>query len=83
MYKDILNDLSSILEEYKKVEKDFNLESKFKKGPKKVEKDLDIKRIKEKIQQLKDGKASLDELEELVKQLKGKDSEEYKAPEKK
>ena len=84
MYKDILDDLNSILEETKKVEKSFNLESKFKKNSsKKIEKDLDYKKIKEKIQQLEDGKASLEELKDLLKEFKNKDSRGSKDTEKK
>lgn len=77
-YKDILEELSSILEENKKIEKKFNLEDKFKKSSMKAEKDLDTKKIKEIIQRLKDGKASLEELEQALREHKKEDKKEEK-----
>lgn len=81
-YKDILEELNLILEEYRKIEKKFNLEDKFRKDSKKVEKDLDVKKLKEIFQKLKDGKASLEEVEEVLKDYKKDDKKDSKKEDK-
>lgn len=80
MYKNLYENLNILLEDYKKVEKKFNLSDSFKKDKKSLEQDTDIDRIKAKIKELRSGEASLDDLENLVKDIK---AEVKKEPEKK
>jgi len=71
MFQESLKNLTDILEAFDKVEKDFDLEGKFKKKPPKQ--DQNMAKVKEMMQNLKDGKGSLEELEDAIKEVEDKE----------